>query len=272
MNIEQTKLVIPGLTRSYTFCHISDVHVAYAYPDEPEAAREMAETHAQKWNPIGLLPVDALKQSLDYADEIHADGIFLCGDCADYFSGGTVSFLKERIAETETEVFYVCGNHEGADYYKKVENLRDCYPAYASLMQGTPDFWSRDFGEFLLVGMDDSDKKIRAEQLDALRKMTASGKHVILLIHIPMYTEAIAPPVRAMWGDGGTDYFTLGLKHDTELSQEFCRFVKENEAIAAVFAGHIHLAHEGEFAPGRMQYTSAPAFTGYMRVITVCGE
>jgi len=272
MNIEQTKLILPGLTRKWTFCHISDVHVAYAYPDEPMEARKMAETHAQKWNPIGLLPVDALDQSLNYADEIHADGIFLCGDCADYFSEGTVSFLKERIGAAKTEVFYVCGNHEGGDYYKKVEDLRSCYPAYSPLMNRAPAFWVRDMGEFQIVGMDDSDKKIHPEQLQALRSVCEQRKPVILLIHIPMYTEAIDPPVRAQWGDGGVDYFTLGLAHDTELSQEFCQFVKETKEIAAVFAGHIHLAHAGEFAPGRMQFTSAPAFTGYMRVITVCGE
>jgi predicted MPP superfamily phosphohydrolase len=272
MNVESTKLILPGLTRSYTFCHISDVHVAYAYPDETPEAREMAEKHAQKWNPIGLLPVDALDQALTYADGIHADGVFLCGDCADYFSEGTVSYLKERIGAAGTEVFYVCGNHEGGDYYKKVEDLRACYPAYAPLMQGTPDFWTRDMGDFIIAGMDNSDKKIRREQLDALKQVLARGKPVILLIHIPMYTEAIDAPVRAQWGDGGVDYFTLGLGHDTELSREFCRTVKESDAVAAVFAGHIHLAHAGEFAPGRMQFTSAPAFTGYMRVVTVCGE
>lgn len=272
MNIEHSKLVIPGLTRSWTFCHISDTHVAYAYPDEPDAAREMAEKHAQKWNPIGLLPVDALDQALNYADEIHADGVFLCGDGTDYFSPGTVRYMKERISAAKTEVFYVCGNHEGGDYYKAVADLRACYPDYAPLMQGTPDFWIRDMGEFLLVGMDDSDKKITRGQLDGLNRVLSDGKPVILLIHIPMYTEAIAPPVRAQWGEGGTDYFTLGLDHDTDLSREFCRTVKESDSVAAVFAGHIHLAHTGEFAPGRMQFTSAPAFTGYMRVVTVCGE
>ncbi|MBQ2726628.1 MAG: metallophosphoesterase [Clostridia bacterium] len=272
MTIEKTTVRIPGLTKRYTFCHISDVHVAYARPDEPKEAREMAEKHAQRWSPNGILPVDALDAALNHADRIHADGVFLCGDCADYLSDGTAAYLHDRIARTETEVFFVCGNHEGGDYYKKVEDLRVCYPVYADLMYGSPAFWVRDMGEFLIIGMDDSDKNIRREQISALEEQLERGKPIVLLIHIPVYTAAIDPPVRTQWGPGGCDYFTLGLPHDPPLSREFCKLLSQKDNnIAAIFAGHIHLAHEGEFAPGKMQYTSAPTFTGYLREVTLEG-
>jgi len=123
-----------------------------------------------------------------------------------------------------------------------------------------------DFGEFALVGLDNGDKRMQEEQLDLLEQAFQAGKPLLLLIHIPIITEAILEPVRQKWGENGPDYFLLGKETDTELSRRFCRMLADTEApIAAVFAGHIHLSHAGEIIPGRMQYVSSPAFEGVIR-------
>lgn len=46
--------------------------------------------------------------------------------------------------------------------------------------------------------------------------------------------------------------------------------VKSPESpVAAIFSGHVHFAHQKEFAPGKIQYTAAPGFTGYGSKISV---
>lgn len=268
MTQETITIRLPKLTRPYTFYHTSDCHVAYAAADEPQEAKATAEKYAKFWCPSGPTPAQAFDGVLRMADENHADGLFLCGDVADYYSSGTVRYIKDRLQSASTETFYVYGNHEGSVYNQKTADARACYPDYAEVMRGSPAFWERDFGEFLLVGIDNGDKKIQAEQLAFLEAQFLKGKPILLLIHIPLYTDAIAGPVKAKWGENGCDYFTLGQPQDTELSRKFCEAVKRpDNNIAAIFAGHIHLSHEGEFSPGRMQYTAAPTFQGSVRKV-----
>lgn len=273
MTVETTYITIPGLSRSYVFYHTSDAHVACALPEESDEARAIAKKHEGKWSPMGILPVDGFDEALTLADGDHADAIFLCGDIADYYSPGTVHHIRERIRSASTEVLYVCGNHEGADYYKEVEDIRYCYPDYADLMKNSPAFWVRDFGELLVVGVDNGDREIRKEQLEMLEEQFGKGKPILLMMHIPMYIPSLEAPVREKWGENGCDYFTIGRGLNSELTEAFCAAVKRpDNNIAAVFAGHIHLSHSGEFEGGRLQHTSPPSFEGRIRKYIVKGE
>ena len=70
----------------------------------------------------------------------------------------------------------------------------------------------------------------------------------------------------------GVTHVTIGgTNHGTdEPTEEFLALVKSEESrVAAIFAGHLHYDHAGEFAPGRMQYVSAPAFTRFVREVSV---
>ena len=262
---------IPGLKRSYTFLHTSDCHIAQARADEGADAVKKAEELTAFWSYTGRRPAEALEEVLHMADCEQADGLFLCGDAADYWSDGTLEALRSHLDRTKTELFYVCGNHERSGV-EPADSL-DFYPAYADLMHGSPGFWVRDFGEFVIVGMDDGDKEIREEQLELLQKQFEVGKPILLLIHIPILTQAIMPPVQQKWGEDGPNYFLLGQESDTELSRCFCHMLADPVApVAAVFAGHIHLSHAGEIIPGRMQYVSGPAFEGRIRKYVITGE
>lgn len=273
MKLETATVRIPGLSRRYVFYHTSDCHIAHAAPEEGEAALEKAQAMTDAWSYTGLLPADALDQLLRMADEDGADGLFLCGDVADYLSDGTLDAVRSRLSRASAEIFYVCGNHERSGIEPEEAECRSFYPAYQDMMHGSPACWARDFGEFLIVGMDNGDKKMREEQLTMLEALFAMGKPMLLLIHIPIVTEAIMEPVRQKWGENGPDYFLLGQETDTELSRRFCRMLADPDApIAAVFAGHIHLSHAGEIIPGRMQYVSGPTFEGVIRKVVLEAE
>lgn len=265
INPEKVTVKIPGLSKTYTFLHISDAHLAYAYPEESEYDRKMAADQAIRWAEALIPPNQAFEDMVQYAKSIHADAMMVAGDCADYISDGTVRYIKERAAAAEIELLYVYGNHEGCRYDRKTDQ-RSYYPMYAPLMHGSPDFWVRDFGEFLVVGVDDSDKKITEAQIEKLKAQIARNIPIILLIHIPLRTEANEAAIMKKWGTN----FMLGTDNDTELTKEFCNLVKSEEShIVSIVAGHIHFAHEGEFAPGRMQYVSAPAYNHFARIIEV---
>ncbi len=272
MTCETIHLTIPGLSRPYLFYYTSDAHVTDVRSDESEEMREIARKADKAWSYKGIMPKDALDQALLSADGEHADGIFLCGDIVNYYNEATLSWVRNRLEKTATELLYVCGNHERAVPIGEAVN-RECYGAYRGLMPGDPAGWVRDYGEFLVVGLDNGDKDATQAQLDFLRTQIDRGKPILLLLHIPLTTESIVDPVREKWGENGYRYFLFGNPEDSDGSHRLCELVKRpDNHILAVFAGHIHRATAGEFAPGRIQYTSAPTFEGTVWRVEVTGE
>lgn len=262
---ETVSVKIPNLTKSYTFLHLSDAHVACAAPDAPEDAKALAAKQTKAWMHGDIPPVDVFENVLAEAKDAGIDALLMAGDCIDYYSADNAAYMREHLPVCGVEVLYAFGNHEGGSYTEVIDDPKASYPALAPVMMGTPDFWVRDYGEFLVIGVDDSDQFVRPEQVEKMRGQIARGLPILLLMHIPMKTPAIEPSVMKKWGTT----FMIGTDEDPDSTKEFCELVKSAENVAAVFAGHIHYAHTGEFADGRMQYVSAPAFTGYLRKVLV---
>ncbi len=262
---ETVSVKIPGLTKSYTFLHLSDAHVAYAAPDAPEDAKTLAAKQTKAWMHGDIPPVTVFENVLAEAKDAGIDALLMAGDCIDYYSPDNAAFMRKHLPSCGTEVLYAAGNHEYGTYTSVPVNRAEAYANLAPVMLGTPDFWVRDFGEFLVIGVDDSTQHVRPDQVAKMKEQIARGLPILLLMHIPMRTPAIEPSVMKKWGTT----FMIGTDEDPDSTKEFCELVKSAENVAAVFAGHIHYEHTGEFAPGRMQYVSAPAFTGFLRKVTV---
>ena len=263
---ETVSVKIPNLSRTYHFLHLSDAHVAYALPEESEENKAHAQKQTKRWQCADIPPVELFQTMLAEAQEEELDAILMAGDCIDYYSPGTVAFMQKHLPASKIEVLYAFGNHEGCRYSDGPTFLpHEPYRDLAPVMMGTPDFWVRDFGEFLIVGLDDSTQTVSWEQVEKLKAQIARNMPIILLIHIPLRTIAIEPSVMEMWGTS----FMVGTEEDPDSTKAFCNLVTESENVVAVLAGHLHYAHTGEFAPGRMQYVSAPSYTGFLRKVVV---
>lgn len=262
---ETVSVKIPGLTKSYTFLHLSDAHVAYAAPGASDAAKELAAKQTKAWMHGDIPPVNVFENVLAEAKDAGIDAILMAGDCIDYYSADNAAYMREHLPVCGTEILYAAGNHEYGSYTAEAVDRAEASAALAPVMFGTPDFWVRDFGEFLVIGVDDSTQHVRPEQVEKMKEQIARGLPILLLMHIPLRTPAIEPSVMKKWGTT----FMIGTDEDPDSTKEFCELVKSAENVAAVFAGHIHYEHTGEFAPGRMQYVSAPAFTGFLRKVVV---
>ena len=258
LHIEQIRIAIPSLTKEYHFMHFSDTHIAYAYPEDTEEDTALAEEQSKNWSAFCNTAVENFELLMQEAKERKPDALFMAGDIADYYSESNLRYLTEQLNGCGVLPVYAYGNHEGASYVKNLGDPRQFYPAYSKLMTDTPDFHVQDFGEFLVAAVDNSDHHIREEQLVKLKEVFDRGLPVLLLMHIPLSTEAILPPMEAKWGKNPA-YFMLGTDAEPETTREFCRMVMaEDSPVAAVFAGHVHFQHSGEFSAGRMQYTTAP--------------
>lgn len=262
---ERVTVVIPGVERQYTFLHISDAHVAYAYENDSEGGKALAEKQAHAWNQAGIFPIDALANVLEYADETKPDAILMAGDVVDYFTESNVKYLAGMLSGCKTECLCVPGNHE----YAGNATFEDMRSTLSPLMRGTPDFWVRDFGAFVVVGVCDGTYRFTAEQVEKLKAVIALDKPILMVLHLPIRSEVLSPYVEKSWWN--CDVTIGGTFHGTdEATEEFLALVKSEEShVAAIFAGHLHYDHAGEFAPGRMQYVSAPAFTRFVREVCI---
>lgn len=276
MNIENTVIKLPGIKREYHFLHIADVHIAYAGADESEADKLLAERETKNWSPAGVTPLQAWELMEEYvktqADRI--DGLLIAGDCMNYYSAGNVTCLKKKIQSFPTEVLYVPGNHELMIYSDTQPDISTCYREYYDeVMTGNADFWVRDYGDFLIIGMNDAAKEITETQLELLKEQIARKIPIILLVHIPLQTKEVLDAIEKRWGARDPYFLFEANDHASEFAKEFSHMIRQPESnVAAILAGHIHAAHEGEFAPGRVQYTAAPLHDKYMRKIMIMPE
>lgn len=266
LKIENTEIHIHGLSRAYTLLHISDAHVAVAGKGDGAQALARVEKQTRQWSAGGISPVTTFEEILDYTEREKPDALLMAGDCVDYISAPNVAYMERRLTALQTPVLYAYGNHEGGSYDVTVPDPRVYYSEYSALMGETPDFQVMDLGDLLVVAVDDSDRRITEEQLNSFRQVFDGGKPIFLLLHIPLCTESLSPDVMRIWGHT----FMIGNEHSTPETLEFCRMVKSPESpVQAILAGHVHFAHTGEFAAGRMQYTAAPAFEGFVRRLRV---
>lgn len=274
MNFENQTLTIKGLSKTYRFMQISDCHIYVNSDENDELDRAFTEERiAEKaWKATDKTPAEMFCEALEDADQETVDALIVAGDAVDYISPANLTFVRESFAKTKSEILYVFGNHEGG-HYKKKTDPRSCYPSYDGLMPGSPDFWVKDYGELLLVGMDDSDHKLTAEQISKLKEQCARNLPILLIIHTPIASEDIREKVLKAWGSGA-DWFMLGYdeKRTQGYTKEFFDLVMQPDSpIKAVLAGHDHFSYSGPLPGERMQYVSAPSFTGYARMLTVTG-
>ena len=272
MKMETVKISIHGVRRKYVFYHISDAHVVYACENDTQADKELAAKHTEKWRLTDITPKEAFENAIELVNTSECDGIIMTGDCTDYYRPSIAAYMREKLSSCTKDVLYVYGNHEGTDYAKKTDH-RTTYSEFASVMQGNPSFWAKEYDGFIVLGIDNSTKEITQEQFAFFKEQASKGLPIILLIHVPLDTPEIREAVIKRWGSdiSQKQYFIMGFDDTTpETGMRFADFVKSDESnIKAIFSGHIHYTCEGEFAAGRMQFTAESAASGYIRRVEI---
>jgi len=252
---------IPKLRKPRTFLHISDAHITHAYPGDSAEEKEYAIRFADRWNEAGILPVDAFKNFLEFAKERKPDAVLFAGDMIDYYTKSNVRYLKEMLADFPIDYLYVWGNHENGTYGLPIPDIADIRADIAPLMNYETDFFVRDFEDFLIVGVQNSSFDISETQIEKMKEVIADGRTILLLMHAPIKTEEFA---KIAWSMFDAESAT------TDGAREFADLIRrEDSHVAAIIAGHEHFEWSGEFAPGRMQYVSAPCFKRFVREIRI---
>ena len=277
-------VTIPGLSRDYTLLQVTDLHSS-AYSNEESKAmdanrRAYIANRRNSFTDGFMFAEERMPYMFGYADQINADLLMLTGDIIDFPSELNISLMAQNIAALKTPALYSLGNHDWcyADDYLTAGAAATYIPKLNALSAGEPadDPYVKyvDFGEFMVVQVDNSTDSVSASTVDKFLALCELGKPIILMLHVPLHVDSLVADSTKVWGKD------LGMGGDTGVcawSPDVQRFYAavaedENSPVVAVFAGHVHFNHEDVLPNGVTQYITSTAYTGECRVITVKGE
>ncbi len=269
IHVQTLNITIPGV-RPRRFLHISDAHIAYAYPDDPAEVIARSAHDTARWGTEERTSNENFEDFLALARETKPDALVVSGDLYDYYQPSSARYLLEKLGDFPVEYLYIYGNHEPAapaadglegEMRKKVFDARLAGPA--------PEFWVKDYGDLVLVGLNDAYQTIPSEQLDRLEKEMARGIPILLVMHIPLAFPDFLEAVKIRWTEPPCDYkyFTLGVGQPNESTERLYSLVAAPDSpIAGILAGHVHFSRCDEYAPGKWQLTPAPGWGWDVRI------
>jgi DNA repair exonuclease SbcCD nuclease subunit len=266
--------------------HIADTHL---FKDDErgipyqEYSNRMAKAYNQTTHfqtRIITNPEEAFEQALAFAKEVNADVITLIGDIFSFPSEAAIEWVQSKLKDTGIPFIYTAGNHDW--HYEgmegTMESLRDTWieNRLLPLYQGNhPLMAAYDIKGIRFLAIDNSTYQINEEQLAFFIEQVASGKPLVLLVHIPMY----APGKKISFGCGNPNWgaatdqnFKLERRPKwpesghTQTTLNFHKEVFNAPNLLGIFAGHIH-RNSIEIIKGKPQIvTDDNASGGYLDI------
>ncbi len=262
--IENVTIRIPHLTRPYTFYHISDAHVCAAAPEDPAIVQEFVAEHKSATAVDGVTTNDSFEAMLRYLSGLECDGIFLTGDGVDYSSRGNALYIREIIAACPHKVYYVPGNHEG--------NPNE-YDMFSPVFGENPFQWAEDFGEFLLVGINNSGHMFRDPAYEFVQEQAARNLPILMLMHMPITSASLEEELSRRVDPKEWHYYGMNHKKTGANGLRLVHFLEDPASnVTAVFAGHTHFPHTGPLLGGATQYVADSIAHGYIRCVRLINQ
>ncbi len=273
-------VTIPGLTKEYKFLQITDTHVSAFTAEEGQTwTTSRLNYNTARRNSFaadGILAEERFPALFDYANEIKADGLFLTGDLIDFPSQTNISLLYENVNRFNGKSLFCLGNHDWnySDDYMTGNAVTNNRPLFNELTDNDPYFSYEEYDEFIVAAVDNSSDVVTQETVEKFLALYEKNKPIILMLHVPLHADTLAPDVKKAWGGRNITMGPGAMGSDWGSVQQLYNAVcvAEDTPVVAVFAGHIHFNHEDSFPNGVMQYVTSTGYTGDCRVITVKGE
>ena len=256
-----------GLPKPFSVLHISDTHLAYAYPDEHPDKVAAAESRSRGF---GGRQEEALAESLEWARN-NTDYVIHTGDLVDFQSRANFDLVRKYWGDA---MFGSMGNHEFYSYVKSEgtgrteefknrswEMLRSAYPV-------DPRFAARVVEGVNFIAIDDVFGAVQPDQVEKFRAEAKKGLPIVLCMHVPFFTTPkVDLASHKFWALTGKKFsgrpdrskpFRVGSdrwnQHNDPTTVGFIAYLKEEPLLKAILSGHEHMTMEERFSPTAVQY------------------
>ncbi len=277
-HITEETVQLKGIEGEYTLLFLTDTHaiVQSQGASEQEAANEEAR-YPTFFNEEGVPSAEQFPEWIRYANENGVDAVLLGGDIIDTPSEANLRWLEEQLGQLDMPYLYVNGNHDWTYPWEYMtEAGKEAYlPLLEPFMQDNTVIHSLDFGEFTVVGIDDSPGQVEVGVFPAYEEILAEGRPVIVLAHVPFMTQSVLGKAREAWSSpvviGAGNYGGIYPNEDSE------RFVSLTTAadspVELVLAGHVHF-YDRDVIEGEkqvLQLVGGAGFRGEAILIHITG-
>lgn len=273
-----------GLKEKLRCLHISDTHLLFSDGRDCRAKYDVA---LRRWGEFVYTNVGRnvtyFLDALLYAKR-NSLLILHTGDLIDFYSPANLEAAERLLKLAGVDCFLCAGNHEYTNYSgqhpETPEEQEEARREVPKIFSNRLDFASRVIGGVNFVAIDNSSGFFPEESFGFFDAEAARGLPMILLIHIPIYTEGLFSMLK---DEEKADSFSLcaipeNLFHSigrcaptNTATIEFVRRLKSEPLLKAVLAGHIHAHrnHMDELALNLPQMVAGGGYYGCGEIIEI---
>ena len=268
---KENRLVLPGVKGEHLFMHVTDTHVSTVDDESTAEERELTEKQEALWavfkenfargkvpfakgndepygDPQRISTIAAFEKQLALAEELKPEALLFSGDNLDHMHPAGVRYLKRRLAAYGGKFLCVPGNHEDPV----------CDGVWGTGVR------TLEFDGFRIVAVDDSQRTVSGEDLEALRTLCGEKIPIIVLCHVPVSTACCREEMHKLM-----EYFYIDSESEDANAREFVSLLEKNDAVKAVLCGHVHGYHAVELVPGKPQIVGSQGMAGAVHLFTV---
>lgn len=255
-NMDSCRITIPGISKEYTLLYLTDTHIVLPETEASQEIREYSEQRLSQFsNESGIVSSDFFLSWISYANKNKPDALLLGGDIIDSPSPANIKYLDNALKKLEIPYIYTPGNHDWTYpwEYMTEKGINDYLPLLSPYMNnytseeyssaGNTAIHTLELDDFFIVAVDNSSNQIHPDALEKYKTILQKGKPVILLLHVPFYTEPLLAKTSSVWPNGVVlGGGVHGGIYPNDVSAEFISLTTaENNPVAAVVTGHVHL-------------------------------
>lgn len=278
-----------GAEKPFSVLHCSDSHLAYADEQDDSRKQKLANRRIK----IFRNPEAMVRAHLQYAKE-RSLTIVHTGDMIDFVSSANLNKAKDIFGQGD---WIVCaGNHEYSLYVGEAKEdaayRAQSYDKVQAVYPNDLTFHSHIVNGVNFVTLDNGYYRFSKEQFAKMKAEVKRGLPIIMVCHNPLYTPDLCDySLRASKGKAG---HVVGAPHeitDTYAHKErpkgeewrnrsvqqradkttlrFCKWLKKQEALKAILAGHCHFYYKTQFSPTATQYIVGAGYKGESYIVNI---
>lgn len=265
-----------GLTKPFSVVHVSDSHIVRVSAVDLGVMDEKAVAwyeSRRKAFPNGIM---GLAAAVSYAKN-ESLPLFHTGDLIDFASRASHSGIRQDMDGTDW--FFSCGNHEYQGWNGGVpaiacgsskEARETGRKAYEKFVPNSIPVASRVIGGVNFVQYDNGgfSDYLAPQQFEFVKREFAKGMPVVLLCHMPFWSEAIGEEILRTHKGLTKDRINTGYvqgrpdKPNWGGRLEMTEWLRKQPQLKAILCGHLHYDFTDVFSPTANQYVAAANYQG----------
>lgn len=275
---DRFEIDLPNLSgKEYKIAWVSDLHLCEDSQLGTDVTKDLNKLIERKnWFEqfMGLGAEGMLSATINELNHGGYDGVVFGGDIIDYCSQANIDLLNKYLPGLSIPAMYLRADHDYLLTYGS-NNESEGKAKQGSVRLPFGDIQTLEFGDFVIVGRQDSTKPTTGSQLQAIKSLYNKGKPVIFASHVPYFTNGAGSPGTLkdfVLKYKGQEYYWGCSKYniqgnDSVLVNDYL----QNSNTYGILSGHVHGngGWTGSYSNTAQEHIFSPAYAGYIGEVII---